>query len=158
MKSERSNPVSIAKFRGKVDETGQSVSINVPRRRKRQRGWREKVAMLDLDNITRLELSGLEYRILFAVMAAVPEKGGCRAVVTFDEIARTIDSSVPSVSRAMGVLRDRRIITREGNRVGRLVVNPWLMFNGDFDSWSAETDDSLEPIWTRGVNITTGEL
>ena len=31
-------------------------------------------------------------------------------------------------------------------------------FNGDFDSWSAETDEFPEPIWTRGVNIATGEL
>lgn len=114
--------------------------------------------MLDLDNITKLELSGLEYRVLFAVMKAVPEKGGCRAYVTIEEIATTIDSTVPSVSRAMKTLRERRIITREDNRVGRLVVSPWVLYNGDFDSWAAEAEQSPEPIWTRGANAETGEV
>lgn len=152
------NVTSIARLKGKVVETGQAVEIDAPRRRKRKRGWREKVAMIDLDNIGRLELSGLEYRILFAVMQAVPEKGGCRASITIEEVAERVQSTSPSVSRAMKVLRDRRVLIREDNKIGRVMVNPWLMFNGDFDSWAVETDATAEPIWMRGVDAKTGAL
>lgn len=148
----------MARLRGKVDETQQSVSIDVPRRRKRQRGWRDKVALVDLGIMTKLEATALEYRVLFAVMNAIPEKGGIHAAITIAEIAEQIESSAPSVARSLKQLQERRLIMREGTRVGRLVVNPYLMFNGDFDSWAVETDGYEEPVWKRGVDTATGEV
>lgn len=151
----RDGGVSVARLRGKVTETGQEVTIDAPRRRKRKKGWRDKVGLVDLGIMKKLELSALEYRVLFCVMDAIPEKGGCRAFVTNAEIAEEIQSTTPSVSRTLVSLRDRRIVLREGT--GRLVVNPWIMYNGDFDSWDAETKDFEEPIWVR-ADMATGEV
>lgn len=148
----------MARLRGRVDETEQTVSIDVPRRRKRQRGWRDRVALVDLGIMTKLEASALEYRVLFAVMQAIPEKGGIRATVTIAEIAEQISSPAPSVARTLKLLQDRHLVMREGRKVGRLIVNPYLMFNGDFDSWGDETEKFPEPVWSRGVNAATGEV
>lgn len=150
--------VSIAHLRGTVDATGETVTIQAPRRRKRRAGWRDHVAMADLGNLTKLELSGLEYRVLFAVMRAVPEKGGRTAFVTMEEIAEQIGSTTPSVSRAIKSLRERNIVWRPDSRIGRLNVSAWLMYNGDFDSWNMEAEKDPEPLWTRGVNTKTGEV
>ncbi len=155
--SERS-VASFATLHGKVDATGDSVTIVAPRRRKRKRGWREHVAMIDLDCVKRLELSGLEYAVLFAVMAGVPEKGGRVAFVTVGEIAEAAHSTTPSVSRALKSMAERNIIWRPDNRTGRLAVSAWLMFNGDFDSWAVEVEMDPEPVWTRGANLATGEV
>lgn len=154
--SKPDNVTSIAHLRGKVDETGQSVTIQAPRRRKRKRGWRDHVSLVDIGLMTRLELSSLEHRVLMAVMAAVPEKGGADAFCTMREIAGAVGSPQPSVWRTMDVLQDRRILRKVRN--GRWHVNAWLMFNGDFDSWNAEADLDPEPIWVRNVNSETGEI
>lgn len=114
--------------------------------------------MIDLDCIKRLELSGLEYAVLFAVMSNVPEKGGRVAFVTMQEIADAAHSTTPSVSRTLKSLAERNIIWRPDGRTGRLTVSAWLMYNGDFDSWNMESELDPEPVWTRGANPATGEV
>lgn len=156
--SRAENTVSMARFKGHVVETGQSVQVEVPRRRKRVRGQRERVALLDLNNMARLELSGLEHRILIAIMSAVPEKGGTVAFITGTEIAEKVGSTQPAVSRALRSLRERRVILKPDARVGRYQVNAHLMYNGDFESWAAEADVTPEPIWTKNVDLSTGEV
>lgn len=155
---EPDNIVSMARLRGKVVETGQDVHIDAPRRRKRRKGWREKVALLDLTNLNRLDLSALEYRVLFAMMEAVPEKGGRDAFITLREVAEKVGSTNPSVSRCVKDLRERNILFKRDGHVGRYSINAWLMFNGDFDSWSSEASEDAEPIWVRGADTATGEV
>lgn len=146
----------MARLRGKVVETGQAVEINAPRRRKRKRGWRDHVGMIDLGLMTRMELSGLEHRVLMAVMASVPEKGGADAFCTMQDVADLLGIKASSAGRVFKALQERRIIWKI--RQGKWHVNAWLMFNGDFDSWNAEADHDPEPIWQRGVNAETGEI
>ena len=150
------NVTSMARLRGKVVETGQAVEINAPRRRRRKRGWRDHVGLIDLGLMSRLEISGNEFRILAAVMAHVPEKGGADAFCTMQDIADELNLAASSVNRTMQSLQRRRILTKI--RQGKWHVNTWLMYNGDFDSWNAEADDEPEPIWMRGVDATTGEI
>lgn len=154
--SKPDNVTSIARLRGKVDETGQTVSIDAPRRRKRKKGWRDRVGMIDYTHLARLEMSGLEHRILAAVMAHVPERGGREAYCTIQEIADYLQVRETSVSRAMKGLKDRHIVWLV--RQGRWAVNAWLTYNGDFDSWAAEAENDPEPIWVRGVDAQTGEV
>lgn len=148
--------VSLHRLRGSVDETGQRVTMDVPRRRKRKRGWRDHVSLLDVGVLNRLDLSALEYKVLFALMQFVPEKGGTEARVSIAEIAETVGVLAPSVSRIMRDLRDRRIVRTPRNGVHE--VNPWITYSGDFDSWNAETENWPEPIWLRGVDSGTGEV
>lgn len=148
--------VSIARLKGHVVETGQVVEINAPRRRKRKRGWRDHVGMIDLGLMSRIELSGLESRVLMAIMAAVPEKGGADAFCTMQEIADRLDVKPSSAARVFKTLQDRLVISKV--RQGRWHVNTWLMYNGDFDSWNAEAEKEPEPIWVRGADSETGEV
>ena len=158
MSKKGTNVTSIATLRGKVVETGQAVEIDAPRRRRRKRGWRDSVSMVDTGLMVRLEMSGLEYRIFHAVASHIPEKGGTDAFCTMQEIADQLGVAQQSVSRAMKALRERRIILKRSNRIGRWHVNSWLLYNGDFDSWNAEAEDDPEPIWVRGVDAQTGEV
>lgn len=150
------NVVSLRKYRGTVDDTGQQVSITVPRRSRRKKGWREHVSLLDVDVISRLEMTGSEMRVLFALMRHVAEKGGTESRCTIAEVADEIGMKAPNVSRIMKDLRDRHVVRTI--RLGYHEITPWLAYSGDFDSWNAETNLWPEPIWVRGVNPETGEV
>lgn len=151
------DPVSLARYRGEVDETGQTVSVNVPRRRKRRRGWRDHVGLVDYDVMTRLELTGSEYRVLFEVLRAIPEKGGNVAFVTQGEIANRLGIRQSGVAKVMSALRKRHIVWPLRQQ-GRWQVNAWVAYNGDFDSWNSDAETDPEPIWIRGVDADTGEV
>jgi DNA-binding transcriptional ArsR family regulator len=151
-----SNVVSMARMRGRVDETNQTVSIDVPRRRKRKKGWRDHVMLTDIDVMARLDMTGSEWRVLHGLMAFVQEKGGVEARVSVSELADRISMAAPNVSRIFSALRDRHIVRTL--RPGVHEINPWLAYNGDFDSWNAETEKWAEPIWVRNVETTTGEV
>jgi DNA-binding transcriptional ArsR family regulator len=148
----------MARLHGTVVETGQAVQIDAPRKRKRKRGWRDSVAMIDLTAMNRLELSGGEYRVLLAIMSHVPEKGGADAKCTLQEIASEIGMALSSVSRSAKMLRERNVLLKRDRRQGRWRVSSWLMYNGDFDSWNAEVEKDPEPVWVRDVDLTTGEI
>ena len=146
----------MARMRGRVDETDQSVTIDVARRRKRKKGWRDHVMLTDIDMMAKLELTGAEWRVLHCLMAFIQEKGGVEARVSVRELSERVGIAEPNVSRMFKLLRERRIILT--HRIGVHEVNPWLAYNGDFDSWSTETEKWDEPIWSRGVDVKTGEM
>lgn len=152
----KSNVTSIAHLKGKVDETGQQVTIQAPRRRKRRKGWRDRVGLVDMDVMVKLELTGLDYRVLFGLMSFIPEKGGCDAYCTQRELADKLGIHQPTVSKILKQFQERYIATRV--RSGRWHVNAWIVYNGDFDSWNMEAEIDPEPIWVRDVNTTTGEV
>lgn len=146
----------MARMRGQVDETGQRVTVEVPRRRKRKKGWRDHVSQVDIGVLTRLELSGLESRVLWMIVKHIPERGGNEARCTLAEVADETGIAAPNVSRIAKTLRDRHLLRSE--RLGKHYVSPWLAWSGDYDSWNAEADSWPEPIWMRGVNAETGEV
>lgn len=154
--SKPDNVTSIARLKGTVVETGQAVEINAPRKRKRKKGWRDHVSMVDVGMMQRLELTGGESRVLFALLARVPERGGAEAFAVVDDMARELDVSGSYVSKILRDLRERNVVMKVRN--GKYHVNTWLAYNGDFDSWNAEVDDDPEPIWSRGVDVATGEI
>jgi hypothetical protein len=156
MDREPSNVISMARLKGHVVDTGQSVEINAPRRRKRKKGWRDHVSMVDVGVMRRLELIGGESRVLYALMAHVPEKGGAEAFATLQQIADELEVSGPYVAQIMKTLRARRIVRTV--RQGVHHINTWLAYNGDFDSWNTEAENEPEPVWQRGVDPHTGEM
>lgn len=112
--------------------------------------------MIDYLCLARLETTGLENRVLMAIMAHVPKLGGGDAYCTMQDIADSLGVAQPSVSRTMQALKARHIISPI--RQGRWHVNAWLMYNGSFDDWGAEAENDPEPIWTRGADPKTGEV
>lgn len=153
--SEPAKVVSMASYKGRVDETGQAVTVRVPRRSKRKRGWRMHVVMLDIDVMMRLDLTGSEMRVLHAIAAHIPERGGTEARTFSWELAKELGVSQQFVSRTIKPLKDRHIIRAPYRHV--FEVTPWLLYNGDFASWNAEAEEWPEPIWRRdGADVETG--
>lgn len=115
------------------------------------------MGLVDYDVMTRLELTGSEYRVLFAVLRAIPEKGGNVAYITQREIAAQFGIRSSNVAKTMTALRKRHILWPLRQQ-GRWQVNAWIAYNGDFDSWNSDADTDPEPIWMRGVDAETGEV
>lgn len=147
----------MATYRGKVVDDEGNVEVRIARRTKRRKGWRMHVALLDIDVMIRLELTGYEHRVLFGLAAYIPERGGIEARTTATELAAQLNTSPQYVSKILKALQDRRIVKRVRN--GVYEINPWVLYNGDFSSWNAEADEWPEPIWRRdGADLTTGVL
>ena len=114
------------------------------------------MSLADWGLLSRLELTGMEFRVLAAFMSYVPEKGGATAFCTLQEVADMVGSKLPNVSKVVKDLRGRNVVWRERN--GRWRVNAWLVFNGDFDSWNTDAEEDPEPVWVRRVHRGTGEV
>lgn len=103
-------------------------------------------ALVDLEVLDQLELSGLEWTVLHRIMRAVnPETNW--ANVQAVEIAAELHCTPPNVQRVMKDLRRRRII--ETLKRGMHRVNPHIMFRGSNQDWDTATDRAPEPIWER---------
>lgn len=155
MVPESGNVTRMKSYRGKVDRTGESVTTQIPARSRRRRGWREHVSLIDLDTITKLDMTGSELRVLFAIARFIPERGGTEARVSITEVADTMGIAEQNVSRTFRTLRARHIV--RSPRRGVHEINPWILFNGDFESWNVETSSWPEPVWER-VDAKTGEV
>lgn len=114
------------------------------------------MSMVDMGVISRVELTGGELRVLFAIAARIPQKGGVEARCSVAEVAAACEMKPQNVSKIMKDLRGRNIIRTV--RVGVHEITPWLLYNGDFDSWNMETDEWPEPVYVRGVDGETGEV
>jgi len=139
------NVTSIAHLKGHVDESGEAVTVNLPRRRKRRKGYRDHVGLVDFGNMARLRLNGSEMRILYAICSFIPEKAGRDAFCTQKEIADLIGVHHNNVASSIRRMAARHVVWRVRN--GRYQVSAWLAYNGDFDSWNMEVENDEEPIW-----------
>lgn len=142
-----SNVTPITTRQGVIQHTGEVVSVEFPAQRGRRRRGRRKVyAMVDLESLNQLQLSGSEWRVLTRVMRSVnPETNEARVTVT--EVASDCGMARPNASRVIRRLRDRRIIYTEAQGVHR--VNPHIMFRGSNLDWDVATETAKEPIWRR---------
>lgn len=103
-------------------------------------------AMVDLESLDRLELTGQEWAVLHRLMRAVNQETN-EARVGIMEIATDLDLHAPAVSRVMKTLRERRII--ETLRQGVHRVNSHIMYRGSNQDWDDATDTEREPLWRR---------
>lgn len=115
------------------------------------------MTMVDNDVMSRLEMTGSEYRVFWAICTHIPKAGGSTAYVQVAELADDLGIAKSFVSRIMRALRDRRIIETVKTGVHR--VNPWILWNGMMDDWVDESEEYPEPIYHRnGVDPVTGEV
>jgi hypothetical protein len=128
-------------------ETGEVMDMEVLAKRGRKRSGRRRVfAMIDLEAMERLDLTGLEFKVLARIARAANAETN-EAWITQEQIAHALGSVQPSVARAIRTLKERRIIFPLARRGYR--VNPHILFRGAVPDWNDATDMEKEPIWTR---------
>lgn len=142
-----SNVIPLQIHQGLNHATGEVIDVAMPATRGRRRKGRRKVfAMVDVESLNQLELTGFEWRVLHAIMARVNVETNWSKFAVI-ELARELGVVSPSVSRALRELRDRRIVETLGSGTHR--VNPHIMFRGSNQDWDTATDTHPEPIWRR---------
>jgi DNA-binding transcriptional ArsR family regulator len=132
---------------GVIPRTGEVVEVEFPATQgRRRKGRRKMFALVDLESLEALELTGFEWRVLRKLMRSTnPETNRANCTIAF--IAREMGVRPSVVSRAMKELRDRRIVASLDRGVHR--VNPHIMFRGSNQDWDLATDTTPEPIWSR---------
>ena len=132
---------------GVVRSTGEVLDVEFPATRARRRRGRRKVyAMVDLEVISDLELSGAEWRVLGRIMRAVhPETN--LASVTARTIAEDLQLDESNVAKVIRALHTRHILETKTRGVHR--VNPHIMYRGSNQDWDIATETYPEPIWRR---------
>lgn len=105
-------------------------------------------ALMDLDALKQLQLTGAEWSVLHCIMRATDPENN-QAPITVQQIAADCEMAEPNVSRIMRELRGRRVVTTL--RRGIQKVNPHIMHRGQIDDWNTATDHELEPIWSRST-------
>lgn len=137
----------MTRYRGVVPSTGEVIDIDAPATRARRRNSRRKIfALVDLEAMNLLELTGREWSILHAIMRAMdPETNESR--ISLVEISESLGIAASAVSRAMNVLRARRIVFTLRRSVHR--VNSHIAFRGSNQDWDMATDTERLPLWKR---------
>lgn len=107
--------------------------IDLPKRRaKLRRGRARTFAMLDLERIHQLRLSGVEWQILMQLLATMNRETG-QSRMQVREIGAELGMHESSVSRSLGNLIKRRIVFKEGQGIYRISAH--LAFRGAGDEW-----------------------
>jgi DNA-binding transcriptional ArsR family regulator len=123
-----------------------AMSARVGRRRKAKR---KMYALMDLEALDELELTGSEWEVLHCIMRAVnPETN--EANISISEIGDRVGVAPQNVSRSMKELRDRRIVFTL--RLGTHRVNAHIMYRGSNADWDIATDTEHEPTWKRATS------
>lgn len=147
--SRRTKPSNVTPFttrQGVVQSTGEIVAVEFPATSRKRKGRRKVYALVDLEVLAQLQLSGAEHKVLAHIMRRVhPETNEARFTIT--ELAGDCGMLRPSVSRVMHDLRNRRIVYTL--RLGVHQVNPHIMFRGSNQDWDTATEYHPEPIWSR---------
>jgi len=150
------NPVRL--LTGEVLETGQTVIVEQPQRLGKTKARKKKrMSMINVDAMTRLELTTREARVFWNLVSHVPSRSGSVAFVLIGQIADETGIHRVAVSQIMRDLRDRRIVTTL--RLGQHQINANIVYNGSFDDWNDADVLELDPIWRRHeVDPLTGEV
>lgn len=139
----------IAHYTGVVGSTGEIIDVVAPAIRGRKRKGRRKMfALMDLEALDMLELTGVEWAVLHRLMRAVsPETN--EAHISGAEIADHLGKPRSNVTRALKELRDRRVIVTRRRGVHK--VNSHIMYRGSNQDWELASESEKEPIWKRAA-------
>lgn len=147
------NVTPLVTYEATNQRTGEVFDIEGPAfRRGKKRGKKRMFALMDLESLDRLELTGQEWAVLHKIMRSVNVDTN-EARIMVGEIADTLGIAQPSVSRVLRTLRDRRII--KTLRLGVHRVNPHVMFRGSAQDWDTVTENEREPVWHRPASGST---
>ena len=103
--------------------------------------------LTDHPQMHRLDLTGSQWRIFWAVVGVMHKDSGSLARVNTGEVAKTTGMSTSQASTVLTSLVSRRILDRAG--LGVWNVNPWLVYAGSAADWEAATDGHPKPEWSR---------
>lgn len=141
------NVTPITTRQGVIQSTGEVVDVEFPATRGRRRVSRRKsYAMVDLDALDQLELTGMEWRVLHRMMRAINQETN-EVRIRGSELARDTGMDPASISHILSGFRDRRII--KTLRLGQHRINPHLVYRGSNQDWDTATEFHPEPLWRR---------
>ena len=103
-------------------------------------------AMVELSEISKLDLTGAQWRVFWQVAAAVNKETGIAAIRT-QQIAADIDAIPQNVSRELSALRRRHVLIAEGP--GQWRINSNLAWRGELKDWENHFADDREPRWSK---------
>lgn len=109
----------------------------------------------NVTNLARLPLTGLEFRVLFALLAQVKQGDGHVAKVTVQEVAEALDKKHQGIQRIFDSLREKGILGRERN--GIWVINPRLAYRGNYYQWARTYITGPEPAYVTNSNGLDGK-
>lgn len=135
-------------YTGIVGSTGEIIDVVAPTIRggRRRKGKRKVFAMVDVQALKMLQLTGVEWAVLHHVMAVV-DMNSNEAAISVDELASQLGKDRSNVSRALRDMRERGIIVTRRRGVHK--VNSHIMFRGSNQDWDIATETEKEPVWER---------
>lgn len=144
--------------KGVIDETQESITVGIPKNQGRKKARKAKrMSMVNIDAMTRLELTQSEARVFWCLVSHVPSRTGTVSYVMIGQIAKETGIHRVDVSKIMKGLRDRRIVRTIAQ--GQHHINANIVFSGSFDDWNDADVEELEPVWHRhGADPVTGEI
>lgn len=134
-------------------DTGEELEQG-PRRRYGFRNGHINVGIHEAAALSELDLSALEWRVLFRVMSLCTGEGWTPLVAA--DLAKSMNSSAPSISRALKALTEARVILRSDVKDGKLHryrLNPAHFFKGSaVDHHAALVETSAYPVRGRHLS------
>lgn len=104
----------------------------------------------NVTNLARLDLTGLQFRVLFALFSKVRDREGNVAYTHISEIADALGKSKQSIDRIISQLRAKGIVERDRN--GIWVINARLGFRGTYWQWARVYTTSPQPYYEIDSN------
>lgn len=137
----------MTRYRGVIPSTGEVIDIDAPAVRGRRRKARRRIfALADMGALSRLEMTGREWDLFFAMAHALNAETN-EARITIAEMAEHTGMQPSNAAKVIGTLRDRRIIITLRRGVHR--INAHLLFRGSNIDWDAVAATEREPLWRR---------
>jgi len=135
-------------------DTGEELEQG-PRRRYGFRRGHVNVGIHEAASLAELDLSALEWRLLWRIVSLCCDEGWTPLVAA--DLAKTMRSSAPSISRALKALTEARVILRSEVKEGKLHryrLNPAHFFKGSaIDHHAALVETSAYPVSGRHLTV-----
>lgn len=106
-------------------------------------------------NLARINLTGLEFRVLFAMGAQIENAAGTIAHCTVSSIAEALERNPRGIEKIFASLKRKGVI--EHVRPGSWAVNPKLLYRGSYGKWAIEYPQALDPSYEINGNGLDGK-
>lgn len=112
-------------------------------------------AQAQLTNLARADLTGLEFRVLFAIGTYIPKSGGTISNCTVAIVAEAMERGIRGIEKVFASLRRKGAIERVSP--GVWAINPRLLYRGSYYGWATEYPQAIDPSYEINSNGLDGK-